>query len=122
MEEAAKEEEVFLSDVIHIQWMEGGLLLYERQWRIERRKLLIPRKSLPEGIEDLELGFLERGGLSSAPSPPPEGAGGGGEEERWWCRDGEEGGEEERTGCDADLKFKIAVCTTSSSFKYFFST
>ena len=100
----------------------GGLLLYERQWRIERRKWLIPRKSLPEGIEDLELGFLERGGLSSAPSPPPEGAGGGGEEERWWCRDGEEGGEEERTGCDADLKFKIAVCTTSSSFKYFFST
>ena len=61
-------------------------------------------KSSPEGIEDLELGFLERGGLSSAPSPPPEGAGGGGEEERWWCRrEGEEGGEEERTGCDADL-------------------
>ena len=66
-------------------------------------------KNSPEGIEDLEFGFLERGCLSSVPSSaPPEGAGGGGDEDRWWCSDGGvEGGEEERTGCDADLNFQI---------------
>ena len=65
-------------------------------------------KNSPEGIEDLEFGFLERGCLSSVPtSAPPEGAGGGGDEDRWWCSDGGvEGGEEERTGCDADLNFQ----------------